>query len=105
MGRGDTKLTMAPTPNKESAKGACNDTSEAMPFLQPSEQEKLDLCNLPLTKSSCWVEHKKEGYVRGEVKETVDGKCHIESEKGDVRNCYFLSQHNTKGGINSFLPL
>merc|ERR1712050_585986 len=31
----------------------------------------------------CWVEHKKEGYVRGEVKETVDGKCNIETEKGD----------------------
>jgi myosin heavy subunit len=75
---------MAPTPNKESAKGACDDVSMAMPFLQPSDQEKLDYCNLPLTKSSCWVEDKKEGYIRGEVKETKDGSCTIESEQKKV---------------------
>jgi len=74
---------MAPTPNKESAKGACNDTSEAMPFLAPSQQDKLDYANLPLTKSSCWVAHKKEGYVRAEVTSTDGDTCQIESSKGD----------------------
>jgi len=75
---------MAPTPNKESDKGACLDVAEAMPFLAPSEQERLDFANLPLTKSSCWVEHKTEGYLRGEVKDTKDGVCTIENEKGVI---------------------
>merc|ERR1712135_90672 len=64
--------------------GARTDTSEAMPFLEPSAQDKLDFANLPLTKFSCWYEHKKEGYIRGEVQETAeDGTCTILTEKGD----------------------
>jgi len=75
---------MAPSPNKESAKGACDDTSQAMPFLAPSDQEKLDYANLPLTKSSAWVAHKKEGYIRAEVKDTKEGVCTIEAEDKSI---------------------
>merc|ERR1712135_58059 len=56
-----------------------------MPWLQPSDQEKLDFANLPLTKMSCWVEHKKEGYCRGEIQEIADdGTCTILSEKKET---------------------
>lgn len=93
------------------ATGACNDTSEAMPFLAPSQQDKLDYANLPLTKSSCWVAHKKEGYVRAEITSTDGDTCQIESSKGDVSNAHFLRVRNHyptrqkgSGAINFRMP-
>jgi len=74
---------MAPSPNKESAKGACNDMSEAMPFLAPSDQEKLDLLNTPYDKAMCWVPDSSKGYVLGTVVETDGEKCKIKADDKD----------------------
>jgi len=66
---------MAPTPNKEAAKGACADLSEAMPFLKPSDTEKLELLNIPYDRKMVWVPDSKEGYLQGEIIED-DGETY-----------------------------
>jgi len=84
---------MAPAPNKEAAKGACNNMDEAMPFLKPSDSEKLELLNTPYDKTYCWVPDSKEGYVQGKVIEyaedglsmkiQADGKDKVHEVKKD----------------------
>jgi myosin heavy subunit len=82
---------MAPTPNKEAAKGACADINEAMPFLKPSDTEKLELLNIPYDRKMVWVPDKDKGYVQGTIQEDdgetykikADGKDKIHEVKKD----------------------
>ncbi|XP_047426901.1 myosin-16-like [Mugil cephalus] len=55
-------------------KGECGDDVDPMPFLVPTEKERLDAINKPYDiKRSCWVKDDKEAFIAGE----------IESESGD----------------------
>nr|XP_015215931.1 PREDICTED: myosin-16-like [Lepisosteus oculatus] len=55
-------------------KGECGDDVDPMPFLTPSEQEKLDAMSKPYDiKKSCWVKDEKEAFIAAE----------IQAEKGD----------------------
>ncbi|KPP71628.1 myosin-6-like [Scleropages formosus] len=55
-------------------KGECGDDVDPMPFLNPSESEKLEAVAKPYDiKKSCWVHDEKEGFIAGEV-QTDDGE-------------------------------
>ncbi|XP_066545566.1 myosin-16 [Amia ocellicauda] len=55
-------------------KGECGDDVDPMPFLAPSEKEKLEIMNKPYDiKKSCWVKDDKEAFIAAE----------IQSEKGE----------------------
>uniref|UniRef100_H3AWW6 Myosin heavy chain 16 n=1 Tax=Latimeria chalumnae TaxID=7897 RepID=H3AWW6_LATCH len=55
-------------------KGECGDDVDPMPFLAPSEKEKLEIMSKPYDiKKSCWVKDDKEGFIASE----------IQSEKAD----------------------
>lgn len=45
-----------------------------MPFLKPSDTEKLELLNIPYDRKMVWVPDSKDGYVQGEIIEDVDGE-------------------------------
>ncbi|XP_058892813.2 myosin-16 [Kogia breviceps] len=56
------------------SRGECGDDVDPMPFLTPSEKERIEAMNKPYDiKRSCWVKDEKEGFISGE----------IQSEQGD----------------------
>ncbi|XP_007904316.1 myosin-16 [Callorhinchus milii] len=56
------------------SKGECGDDVDPIPFLAPTDKEKLEAINRPYDiKKSCWVKDEKEGFIAGE----------IQSEKGE----------------------
>ncbi|KAG7459989.1 hypothetical protein MATL_G00216420 [Megalops atlanticus] len=55
-------------------KGECGDDVDPMPYLAPSEKEKIEAMAKPYDiKKSCWVKDEKEAFIAGE----------IQSEQGD----------------------
>ncbi|KAJ8251147.1 hypothetical protein GJAV_G00217820 [Gymnothorax javanicus] len=49
-------------------KGECGDDVDPMPFLTPTEKERLEAMAKPYDiKKSCWVKDEKEGFIGGEV--------------------------------------
>nr|XP_006637180.1 PREDICTED: myosin-16 isoform X1 [Lepisosteus oculatus]XP_015215928.1 PREDICTED: myosin-16 isoform X1 [Lepisosteus oculatus]XP_015215929.1 PREDICTED: myosin-16 isoform X1 [Lepisosteus oculatus] len=49
-------------------KGECGDDVDPMPFLAPSEKEKLEAVSKPYDiKKSCWVKDEKEGFIAAEI--------------------------------------
>ncbi|GCC29929.1 myosin-16-like [Chiloscyllium punctatum] len=55
-------------------KGECADDVDPMPFLAPTEKEKLEYMSKPYDiKKSCWIKDEKDGFVAAE----------IQSEQGD----------------------
>uniref|UniRef100_A0AAY4BTY9 Myosin heavy chain n=1 Tax=Denticeps clupeoides TaxID=299321 RepID=A0AAY4BTY9_9TELE len=49
-------------------KGECGDDVDPMPFLAPSEKEKLEAMNKPYDiKKSCWIKDDKEAFIAGEI--------------------------------------
>lgn len=56
------------------SRGECGDDVDPMPFLTPSEKERMEAMSKPYDiKRSCWVKDEKEGFISGE----------IQSEQGD----------------------
>uniref|UniRef100_A0A3Q3J9P9 Uncharacterized protein n=1 Tax=Monopterus albus TaxID=43700 RepID=A0A3Q3J9P9_MONAL len=63
-------------------KGECGDNVDPMPFLVPSEKERLDAVNKPYDiKRSCWVKDEKEAFIAGEIQSEDGDKVTIKTTK------------------------
>ena len=77
-------------------KGECGPGDDPMPFLCPTEKERLAFAAQNYDgKKSVWVPHKKEGFVKAEVQDTSGEKVTVKTAKGEVSYelwLYFPSQ-------------
>uniref|UniRef100_H2Z1P7 Myosin motor domain-containing protein n=1 Tax=Ciona savignyi TaxID=51511 RepID=H2Z1P7_CIOSA len=65
--------------------GECGPGDDPMPFLEPTEKEKLAFAGMAYDgKKSVWVPHKKEGFVRGELLNSTADKCTIKTVKNET---------------------
>ncbi|KAG7316964.1 hypothetical protein KOW79_019262 [Hemibagrus wyckioides] len=63
-------------------KGECGDDVDPMPFLAPSEKEKLEAMNKSYDiKKSCWVRDDKEGFISGEIQAEDDDKVTVKTAR------------------------
>ncbi|XP_040918611.1 myosin-16-like [Toxotes jaculatrix] len=63
-------------------KGECGDNVDPMPFLVPSEKERLDAMNKPYDiKRSCWIKDEKEAFIAGEIQSEDGDKVTIKTTK------------------------
>ncbi|XP_039679879.1 myosin-16-like [Perca fluviatilis] len=63
-------------------KGECGDDVDPMPFLVPSEKERLDAMNKPYDiKRSCWVKDEKEAFIAGEIQSEDGDKVTVKTTK------------------------
>ncbi|KAF3700456.1 Myosin-16 [Channa argus] len=63
-------------------KGECGDDVDPMPFLAPSEKERLDAMNKPYDiKRSCWIKDEKEAFIAGEIQSEDGDKVTIKTTK------------------------
>ncbi|KAB5531026.1 hypothetical protein PHYPO_G00136140 [Pangasianodon hypophthalmus] len=63
-------------------KGECGDDVDPMPFLAPSEKEKMEVMNKSYDiKKSCWVRDDKEGFIAGEIQAEDDDKVTVKTAK------------------------
>ncbi|KAI1884621.1 hypothetical protein AGOR_G00228270 [Albula goreensis] len=63
-------------------KGECGDDVDPMPFLAPTEKEKLEAINKPYDiKRSCWVKDDKEGFVAAEIQSEQGEQVTIKTVK------------------------
>jgi len=59
---------------------------EAAPFLRKSEKERIEAQNKPFdAKSSVFVAHPKESFVKGTIQSRESGKVTVKTEAGEVR--------------------
>ncbi|XP_034749644.1 myosin-16-like [Etheostoma cragini] len=66
-------------------KGECGDGVDPMPFLVPSEKERLDAMNKPYDiKHSCWVKDEKEAFIAGEIQSEDGDKVTIKTTKNNT---------------------
>ena len=64
-----------------------------MPFLEPSEAERLSFANITYdSKKSVWAWQKKLGFVKATLIEEKDDKTVVQTETGDVSK-YDLSNN------------
>nr|XP_046271782.1 myosin-16-like [Scatophagus argus] len=67
-------------------KGECGDDVDPMPFLVPSEKERLDAMNKSYDiKRSCWVKDEKEAFITGEIQSENGDKVTVKTSKNTVR--------------------
>ncbi|NXK97506.1 MYSS protein, partial [Formicarius rufipectus] len=58
---------------------------EAAPYLRKSEKERIEAQNKPFdAKTSVFVTHPKESYVKGKVESKDAGKVTVKTEGGEV---------------------
>ncbi|NXI98702.1 MYH2 protein, partial [Psophia crepitans] len=58
---------------------------EAAPYLRKSEKERIEAQNKPFdAKTSVFVAHPKESFVKGTVQSRESGKVTVKSEAGEV---------------------
>ncbi|CAL8304773.1 unnamed protein product [Merluccius merluccius] len=63
-------------------KGECGDEVDPMPFLVPSEKERMDAINKPYDiKRSCWVRDEKEAFIAGEIQSEDGDKVNVKTSK------------------------
>ncbi|XP_058509104.1 myosin-16-like [Solea solea] len=63
-------------------KGECGDDVDPMPFLVPSEKERMDVMNKPYDiKRSCWVKDEKEAFIAGEIQSDDGDKVTVKTSK------------------------
>ncbi|KAG7471466.1 myosin-16-like [Solea senegalensis] len=63
-------------------KGECRDDVDPMPFLVPSEKERMDVMNKPYDiKRSCWVKDEKEAFIAGEIQSDDGDKVTVKTSK------------------------
>ncbi|ETE60061.1 Myosin-7 [Ophiophagus hannah] len=61
-------------------KGECGDDVDPMPFLAPSEKEKIEAISKPYDiKKSCWVKDEKEGFLAGEIQSETDTQVTVKT--------------------------
>lgn len=59
---------------------------EAAPYLRKSEKERIEAQNKPFdAKSSVFVVHPKESFVKGTIQSKETGKVTVKTEGGEVR--------------------
>ncbi|XP_051243442.1 myosin-16-like [Dicentrarchus labrax] len=63
-------------------KGECGDEVDPMPFLVPSEKERLEAMNKAYDiKRSCWVKDEKEAFIAGEIQSEDGDKVSVKTTK------------------------
>ncbi|KAJ8364007.1 hypothetical protein SKAU_G00128380 [Synaphobranchus kaupii] len=66
-------------------KGECGDEVDPMPFLAPTEKEKLEAIAKPYDiKKSCWVKDEKDAYVPGEIQSEEGDKATVKTAKTTI---------------------
>ncbi|KAF1624009.1 Myosin heavy chain, skeletal muscle, adult, partial [Eudyptes chrysolophus] len=62
---------------------------EAAPYLRKSERERIEAQNKPFdAKSSVFVAHPKESFVKGTIQSKESGKVTVQSEAGEEDQVY-----------------
>lgn len=65
-----------------SSKGECGDDVDPMPFLVPSEKERLDAMNKPYDiKHSSWVKDEREAFIAREIQSEDGDKVTVKTTK------------------------
>ncbi|NXS10915.1 MYH1B protein, partial [Neodrepanis coruscans] len=60
---------------------------EAAPYLRKSEKERIEAQNKPFdAKTSVFVVHAKESFVKGTIQSRESGKVTVKTEKGEVND-------------------
>ncbi|XP_066529702.1 myosin-16-like [Hoplias malabaricus] len=66
-------------------KGECGDDVDPMPFLAPSEKEKLEAINKSYDiKKSCWLRNEKEGFISGEIQSEDGDKVTLKTIRNTI---------------------
>uniref|UniRef100_A0A3P8V2F2 Myosin-16-like n=1 Tax=Cynoglossus semilaevis TaxID=244447 RepID=A0A3P8V2F2_CYNSE len=66
-------------------KGECGDEVDPMPFLVPTEKERMDAMNKPYDiKRSCWVKDEKEAFIAGEIQSEDGDKVTVKTKSTTV---------------------
>ena len=82
---------------------------EAAPYLRKSEKERIEAQNKPFdAKTSVFVVHPKESFVKGTIQSRESGKVTVKSEAGEVSKNQGLktvrnSQSQLLADIHAFL--
>ncbi|NXF41742.1 MYH1B protein, partial [Nyctibius bracteatus] len=65
---------------------------EAAPYLRKSEKERIEAQNKPFdAKSSVFVVHAKESYVKSTVQSREAGKITVKTEGGEVNQIFSMN--------------
>ncbi|NWY07528.1 MYH1B protein, partial [Nothoprocta ornata] len=65
---------------------------EAAPYLRKSEKERIEAQNKPFdAKSSVFVVHAKESYVKSKVQSKEGGKVIVKTEGGEVDQVFSMN--------------
>ncbi|NXY12234.1 MYSS protein, partial [Pteruthius melanotis] len=65
---------------------------EAAPYLRKSEKERIEAQNKPFdAKSSVFVVHPKESFVKGKIESRESGKVTVKTEGGEVNQVFSMN--------------
>ncbi|NXV01524.1 MYSS protein, partial [Cettia cetti] len=65
---------------------------EAAPYLRKSEKERIAAQNKPFdAKSSVFVAHPKESFVKGTIQSRESGKVTVKTEGGEVNQIFSMN--------------
>ncbi|NWT18762.1 MYSS protein, partial [Vireo altiloquus] len=65
---------------------------EAAPYLRKSEKERIEAQNKPFdAKSSVFVVHPKESFVKGKIESRDAGKVTVKTEGGEVNQIFSMN--------------
>ncbi|NWV64761.1 MYSS protein, partial [Malurus elegans] len=65
---------------------------EAAPYLRKSEKERIEAQNKPFdAKSSVFVVHPKESFVKGKIESRESGKVTVKTEGGEVDQVFSMN--------------
>ncbi|NWW19731.1 MYSS protein, partial [Falcunculus frontatus] len=65
---------------------------EAAPYLRKSEKERIEAQNKPFdAKSSVFVVHPKESFVKGKIESRESGKVTVKTEGGEVNQIFSMN--------------
>ncbi|KFP97323.1 Myosin heavy chain, skeletal muscle, adult, partial [Leptosomus discolor] len=65
---------------------------EAAPYLRKSEKERIEAQNKPFdAKTSVFVAHPKESFVKGSIQSKESGKVTVKTEGGEVNQIFSMN--------------
>ncbi|NWU88060.1 MYSS protein, partial [Onychorhynchus coronatus] len=65
---------------------------EAAPYLRKSEKERIEAQNKPFdAKTSVFVVHPKESFVKGKIESKDGGKVTVKTEGGEVNQIFSMN--------------
>ncbi|NXU30153.1 MYH1 protein, partial [Thalassarche chlororhynchos] len=65
---------------------------EAAPYLRKSEKERIEAQNKPFdAKTSVFVAHPKESFVKGTIQSRESGKVTVKTEAGEVSKVFAMN--------------